>query len=146
MDKLLIPIFVGEKEQNWEMVGHWILLCCHMKSRTLCVYDSDRNDNIEEARKEVKWIIEYFWEESQHVPGKQPGEDHAKYVNSWTIDIKPAPQQDEGTMDCGVFMCCFMDFLLLNLPISALTHDAIKEHGRKWLFMSICRNEILLDK
>lgn len=146
LDKLLIPVHVKND-------GHWILICCHMSSRTISVYDTDSPARALYAEKEARRIRhylleeEYFREKGSKLKGNSSYKDWAKTKTDWQIEvINDAPQQSDTSMDCAVFLCLFMDFLLLDLPVSQLTQEAISEYGRKWLFMSICCNEILLDK
>ena len=147
LDKLLIPVHVGESTN-----GHWILICCHMSSRTISVYDTDSKratDAEKEARRIWHYLLEeeHFRDKGKKLKGNSSYKDWAKTKTDWQIEvINDAPQQSDTSMDCAVFLCLFMDFLLLDLPVSQLTQDAISEYGRKWLFMSICCNEILLDK
>lgn len=151
LDKLLIPVHV-KTDEILTTDGHWILICCHMSSRTISVYDTDLV-KAGKATKEASRIRDYLLEEEyiRENGSKAINKDNyaawKKTKTDWKIEvIKDAPQQSNTSMDCAVFLCLFMDFLLLDLPVSQLTQEAISEYGRKWLFMSICCNEILLDK
>jgi Ulp1 family protease len=149
LDKLLILVDVPCADGTC----HWTLFCCHMSSKTIYGYDTDsvRTDSGDDLEKEAKRIVQYLLEEElvrTSVDGNV--QLQKKYVdgkNPWKIKVKKdVPQQSVTSKDCAVFICLFMDFLLLDLPLSQLTQENIREYGRKWLFMSICCDEILLDK
>jgi len=132
LDKLLIPI-------NIESL-HWFLAVVFMQEKKVVIYDSLP---VEDGREDyLTDILQYLKDEHKHKHGLD-----LPNVDNWTTVPCPkgnaiAPLQGP-TNDCGVFLCLFMDLILLNCPAMVLSQDSIQEYGRAWLCASILKRDIL---
>lgn len=129
-EKLLIPINLTH--------NHFFVICVFMKSRTIQVLDSMPDDT---GRASHLNRIKLYLEEEHQAIHKNRDKRSWKLKRSFGRDS--VPRQSATTNDCGVFTCLFMDFLLLNLPLEALTQTCIARHGREWLCKCIIDKAIV---
>ena len=112
-----------------------------MKHRVIQVFDSSKDTN---RKMFLDHIFHYLKDE--HV--NKHKRDLPEYP-TWRLVSSHGDNPYQGehpsgdpTNDCGVYTCLFMDFLLLNLPLSYLTQERIARHGRKWLCKCILNKSI----
>lgn len=131
LEKLFIPINITD--------NHYFTVCVFMKDRIIQVFDSlpDPSDRI--SFKEH--ILQYLKDEHNFVHKIPLPDSHLWKL----VDKAPTfktPRQSLSSNDCGIFTCLFMDFLLLNLPLTDLTQERILKFGRKWLCQCILNKSI----
>ncbi|XP_059311042.1 uncharacterized protein LOC132062505 [Lycium ferocissimum] len=116
VDNVLIPVNV--KEEN-----HWILVVISFIDRCLYVYDSYRaagHDAV--VRREVNILVALvphhlqmsdFYEKKKDIDFR----NHPAYKNRAlnddfdVVNVDDLPQQPPGSMDCGVYVAAFAEFL-----------------------------------
>jgi Ulp1 family protease len=133
LEKLLIPINIRK--------SHYFTVCVFMKRRVIQVFDSLANT---ERNVYLGHIFQYLKDEYQN-KHKRPLPKLSKWKLISSHGDNPyqgVDSQGRDTNDCGVYTCLFMDYLLLNLPLSDLTQERIASHGRKWLCKCILNKYI----
>ena len=133
LEKLLFPINIPKT--------HFFTICVFMRERTIRVFDSMPDSSGRSAYKDN--ILKYLKDE--HLSKRRsPLPDQDSWiggVNARTHETQ-TPLQSVYSNDCGVYTCLFMDFLLLNLPLTVLTQERIKHYGREWLCECILNESI----
>ncbi|KAG0467380.1 hypothetical protein HPP92_018349 [Vanilla planifolia] len=82
--------------------NHWMLLVCDSKKQKCTALDSLYDPRHREVAMEQNLILgEYLYHE------------HGFDIRCWSLEYKRAcPQQDSGTLDCGVFVMKYMESLI----------------------------------
>ncbi|KAG0475548.1 hypothetical protein HPP92_015234 [Vanilla planifolia] len=85
--------------------GHWLLLVCDMDTRKWKVFDSLYDPRHREVAKEQMMLLtQYLFL------------DHNFDIRSWSLEYRRVhPQQEPGTLDCGVFVMMFME-TIISIP------------------------------
>lgn len=86
--------------------SHWSLALVSIVDGVAFYYDSIRNENMHEADRIIKNL------------GMVLG------MNLRFIPLTDTPQQENGS-DCGVFVCMFMEHLLLNRLLQVKTNEKV---------------------
>jgi len=128
LDKLFIPINI---EKN-----HYFTVGVFMKERIIRVFDSLPDSR---GRLTCKQHILQYLDDEHLTRHKVALPDR----HLWKLVEDPptfkTPCQSSSSNDCGIFTCLFMDFLLLNLPLTDLTQERILAYGREWLCKCILK-------
>lgn len=134
LDRLLIPINIEKT--------HWFLAVVWFNKRTIQVYDSMPSRC--GRRYYMELILGYIDVEHDKIYGRKIERC------GWTMlqcsdNNEWAPRQFPGGNDCGVFLCLFMDIIMMgNSDTSGLCPTAVDENGRDWIANSLVFKELIL--
>ncbi|KAK8958017.1 hypothetical protein KSP39_PZI000105 [Platanthera zijinensis] len=94
--------------------NHWLLLVCDMEKRKWAVYDSLYDPRHREpAKEQIMLLTEYLHQ------------NHEFDIRSWGLEYKRIyPQQDPGSLDCGVFVMKFIENIIRPRTINFRGTDA----------------------
>ena len=126
-DKIFIPFHEGHV--------HWICAVVDMKQKTISIFDSMGGS----YETYLQHIFRYLQDEHYSKNGKA-----LPHIESWKVMRHSAAENipsQKNSVDCGVFVCVFAYFLLLDLPFEFNQEHILR--ARKWMVLSILRGEIL---
>jgi Ulp1 family protease len=127
MDQLFIPINVRK--------FHWLLAVVDIKEECLAIYDSLPGKNGGGGRY-LGLIQRYL---GDHFRSLNHGRDHPT-LHQWRLINVAVPHQ-EISNDCGVFLCLYVDFILLQYPLVFQQKD-ISLNGRAFIGLAILQKFI----
>ncbi|WMV58101.1 hypothetical protein MTR67_051486, partial [Solanum verrucosum] len=116
IDNILIPVNIKE-------IFHWILIVVSINDRSIQIYDSLRggalhDSSVENEIKKYAQLIPMYLSKSDFY-GKK-GIDissHPKYKSHSECDsfemiyVNDIPQQDAGSLDCGLYVAAYADYI-----------------------------------
>jgi Ulp1 family protease len=129
LERLLIPV-------NFDNI-HWMLIVVNFKERKVVLHDTMPVFCAYQRFQYLFMIKRYLADEYESIY-------HGQLVKGeWNVMIDSnTPRQHLNTNDCCIFVCFFMDFILLDWPIYTLTQECIEHHGRTWLFIAMVWKKI----
>ncbi|PHU19268.1 hypothetical protein BC332_10419 [Capsicum chinense] len=134
VNKLFVPI-------NYDNAFHWVLAVIALKDRCIRVYDSmapsrkrKQTSNIEKLAVMIPTYLQY----SKFFEHKVPTDWTAlkSYEEKYERDpfqveyVSEIAQQDSGSLDCGVFVAIYAEYLSEGLGIPCSSIDAQYHHLR----------------
>ncbi|XP_049344033.1 uncharacterized protein LOC125808366 [Solanum verrucosum] len=116
VDNILIPVNIKE-------IFHWILIVVSINDRSIQIYDSLRggalhDSSVENEIKKYAQLVPMYLSKSEFY-GKK-GIDlssHPKYMSHSECDsfemiyVNDIPQQDAGSLDCGLYVAAYADHI-----------------------------------
>lgn len=113
---------------------HWVGVVVYMQEQRIQFYDSlfgNGNDYI--------WLIlRYLCDEFRTQYGKELP------INAWTVvfETPPMTPRQKNGYDCGAFVCMYLHFLLLGLPLVFVEEDI--DQFRMLMAASILKNRMVV--
>jgi Ulp1 family protease len=124
LKKLLIPVNI----QN----VHWILIQIDFQLKSVLVHDTVTFSRTLHENY-IELIRSYLIDEY-----KALNQGEILNMDEWRCCTdNNTPGQFDTSNDCCIFLCFFMDFLMLDWPIYPLTQECLVNHGRTWLFITM---------
>ena len=140
LDRLIVPINIKDR--------HWLLVCVFMKDKSIRVYDSLPFTILKDGGSSyIQHIWTYLQDEYKDKKGDcLPDQDRWNFYPCLKGDTS-AVIQGQGSNDCGVYSCMFMDLLMNRMDPSLLRSSVVNvtQNGRKVLWRAI-RNKLPIFK
>ena len=118
-EKIFIPVHVDRI--------HWTLIVVFVEAKKIRYYDSMFNGSGRYLDGIMTWLkAEHLEKKGQLLPD----------IGGFQLEIVNDCPQQSNSVDCGVFVCAYADFLSQDLPIDFAV-AGIANHGRKRMALSL---------
>ena len=125
---------------------HWSLVVIHMVNKSIKYFDSIQDNETNQRRNAGKKFVNAAWEYIVEEWKQKQSKSLMPMRDEWTLDpcASSNPKQARGSLDCGIFVCLFMDLDSLNFPLNFSQQD-INEYTREKLALSVLKRKALIE-
>ena len=125
---------------------HWSLVVINMVNKSIKYFDS-----IQENEKNIRYnvggkFVNAEWEYIVEEWKQKQSKSLIPMCNEWMLEPSAlsSRKQARGSLDCGIFVCLFMDLDSLNFPLNFSQKD-INENTCEKLALSFLKRKALIQ-
>ena len=118
--------------------NHWTLTVAFMEEKRIQYYDSFKG--VGKGEKYLKGVLDYFKDEHQRQFKSDMDASEWRLVPCTEDTPQQTKYNEENDYDCGVFLCLFADFIVMDCaPIFDFDEECINKY-REWIALAIRQN------